>query len=141
MKIQIKKLTDTAKVPAYAHEGDVGIDIFSDETVTIMPGQREQIKSGVAIQFEPGYAALVWDKGSIGIGKGLKVMGGVFDAGYRGDYTICLHNLSDQPQTIEQGDKIAQIVFQKVEIADIELVDELSDTARGQGRLGSTGSK
>ncbi len=140
MKLKIKRLHKDAKLPSYAHPGDVGLDIYSLEDKVLKPGERHVFFSGFAMEFPTGYAAIVKDKS--GISKaGLHTMGGVFDAGYRGEYNILLINLSVEPYTVEKGDKIAQIIIYPVEIAEIEETAELSDHARGQGRWGSTGRK
>lgn len=139
MKIRIQLLDEKAKVPTFAHDDDAGMDIYALDNVTIEPGKRAVIHTGIAIELPKGTAALVWDKSGLAIGRGLKVLGGVMDAGYRGEYLICLHNLNDKAETIASGDKVAQILFQKVERPDIEITHKLTDTPRGEGRMGSTG--
>ena len=140
MKIKIKKLKENAKLPNYAHPGDVGMDLYSMETVTVKPGERHFFWHGFALEFPIGYAALIMDKGSISK-AGFCHLGGVYDAGYRGEYNTLLINLSDQPYTFEKGDKVAQLVITPVEIVDLEETDTLSESARGEGRFGSTGKK
>jgi dUTP pyrophosphatase len=138
MKVKIKKLQEDAKLPSYAHPGDVGLDLYSREDTVIEPGKHYLFDIGVAIEFETGYAAIVKDKG--GVSKsGVHSMGGVFDAGYRGTYIIHLVNLGHEPYEVKKGQKIAQLIIFPVAIADIQEVDELSDSARGEGRFGSTG--
>lgn len=90
------------------------------------------------MEIPEGYVALVWDKSSIG-GKGIKTLGGVLDAGYRGEIFITVHNLHNESHTFEAGHKLAQVLIQKVELLDVEEVEELSETKRGEGRFGSTG--
>jgi dUTP pyrophosphatase len=140
MKIKIKRLNPEAKIPSYAHAGDVGMDLYSLEEKTVMPGEHARFFTGFAMEFPIGYAAIVKDKSSISK-AGLHTMGGVFDAGFRGEYNVHLVNLSDKPYTIEKGDKIAQIVMLPIEMPDIEESDELSDSTRGTGGFGSTGRK
>ena len=95
---------------------------------------------GFGLEFENGYAAVIKDKS--GISKsGLHTMGGVFDAGYRGEYNTHLVNLSDKPYTIEEGDKVSQLIIYPVAIVDLEEVNELSESDRGEGAFGSTGKK
>ena len=138
--LKIKRLHPDAKLPSYAHPGDVGLDLYSLEEVTIKPGGHHLFMNGFAMEFLNGYAAIVKDKG--GISKsGLHTMGGVFDAGFRGEYNVHLVNLSDKPYTFEKGDKVAQLVILPVEIAKIKVVDKLSDSSRGTGQFGSTGRK
>lgn len=140
MRIKVKKLKEGAKLPTYHHPGDVGMDMYAMETVTIPPGGHGRFWHGFALEFPIGYGAFVKDKGSMSK-AGLHVTGGIYDAGYRGEYNTHLVNLSDKPYTVEAGDKVAQLVILPVEIAELEEVRELSDSARGEGRFGSTGKK
>lgn len=140
MKIKIKKLKENAKLPKYAHPGDVGMDLFSLETITIPPMGHYRFWHGFAMEFSTGYAAIVKDKSSISK-EGLHSMGGVFDAGYRGEYNTHLVNLSDKSYTIEEGDKVSQLIIYPVVIAELEETDTLSDSSRGDGKFGSTGKK
>jgi dUTP pyrophosphatase len=96
--------------------------------------------NGFALEFTESYAAIVKDKGSISK-VGLHTMGGVFDAGYRGEYNVHLVNLSQESYKFEKGDKIAQLVILPVAIAELEEVEALADSSRGEGRFGSTGKK
>ncbi len=139
MKIKIKKLHAESKVPFYATEGDAGLDLFSDENLVLKPGERQGIKTGISIELPLGYVGLVWDKSGISFKSGIKVMGGVMDAGYRGEYMVCLANLSEEDFHIEKGKKIAQLLIQKVEHPEIEEASELSETERGEGGFGHTG--
>ena len=140
MQLQIKKLHPDAKLPAFAHDTDAGMDLFTIDNFIIEPGEFKQAKTGIAIVFPKGYAALTWDKGGVSHVRKIKTMGGVFDADYRGDYTIGLINLGTEAQEFKAGDKIAQLLIQKVEHPEIVEVNELDETARGQGRYGSTGT-
>ena len=139
MKVKIKKLNAEAKLPAYAHEGDVGLDLFSLENYELNPGERKIFFLGFAMEFPTGYAAIVKDKGSLPKNGGIHTMGGVYDAGYRGEYNVNLINLGQEPYKISKGDKIAQLIIMPVTIAELEEVDKLSDSDRGSGRFGSTG--
>ena len=142
MKIKIKRLHPDAKIPTYAHPGDVGMDVYALDEYTLQPGERKIFNLGFAMEFETGYAAIVKDKGGPPVKFGLHTMGGVFDAGYRGEYNILLINLGQEAHKIEKGDKIAQIIIYPVMIAELEeTTEELSDSSRGQGRWGSTGIK
>jgi len=140
LTIKIKRLHPEAKLPSYAHPGDVGLDLYSLEQVTIKPGEHHRFYNGFALEFPNGYGGIVKDKGSIAK-AGLHTMGGVFDAGFRGEYNVHLVNLGTEPYTVEKGDKVAQLVLFPVEIAKIEEVQELSDSSRGTGQFGSTGKK
>lgn len=139
MKLRIKKLKTEAVIPHYAHPGDVGLDLFSLEDYDLKPGERHVFDLGFALEFETGYAAIVKDKSGLPKKAGLHTMGGVFDAGYRGEYNVQLINLGQETYQIKAGDKLAQLVIFPVVIADLEETDELSDSERGDGRFGSTG--
>ena len=140
MKIKIKKLNENMKMPRYHHPGDVGMDMFAIESVVILPGGHQRIDHGFALEFPIGFAAIVKDKGSFAK-AGIHTMGGVFDAGFRGEYNTHLVNLSDKPFTVEKGDKVSQLVIYPVEIVELEETDILSESARGVGQFGSTGKK
>ncbi|MFM2357596.1 MAG: hypothetical protein RJA61_333 [Candidatus Parcubacteria bacterium] len=139
MKLKIKKLHKDAVMPKYAHEGDAGMDLFSVEEVVISPEERVQIKTGLAFEVPPGYAGLIWDKSGLSHKHGLKTLGGVFDAGYRGELLVGVINLSKEKYILEKGHKVAQMVIQKIEHPLIVEVTELSETKRGKGGFGSTG--
>lgn len=141
MKIKIKKLTEDAIVPKYAHDSDAGMDLYSNEDITINPGQRVLIKTGISIEFENGYAALIWDRSGLAINKGITKIAGVIDPGYRGEWKVALINLGDEAVSINKGERISQVLFQKVERAEIEICDELSCSSRGDGAFGSTGTR
>jgi dUTP pyrophosphatase len=139
MKLQFKQLHPDAKLPSYGHSTDAGMDLYTLEEIVFQPGEQKIIPTGLAMNLPVGYAALVWDKGSTAFNKGLKSLGGVFDAGYIGEIKISLINLSHTIQIIEKGAKCAQLVVQKVEYCDIEFTDTLIDSSRGEGGFGSTG--
>lgn len=138
MHIKIKKLHPDAKIPSYAHPGDIGLDLYCIKGGTVEPGEKMLFLCGFAMEFDEGYGAIVKDKGSISM-VGLHVVGGVYDAGYRGEYNVALVNLSKEPYTFKDGQKVAQLIILPVEIAQIQEVDSLSDSARGDGKWGSTG--
>lgn len=140
MKIKIKKLKEGAKLPKYHHPGDVGMDMYAMETVTIKPMEHYRFFHGFALEFPEGNAGIVMDKSSISK-AGLIHMGGVFDAGYRGEYNTHLVNLGSEPYTVEEGDKVSQLVIVPVVIGELEETDNLSESARGEGAFGSTGRK
>lgn len=139
MLIKFQKILDEAVIPHYAHPGDAGMDIFSAEETVIKAGERKSVRTGVKMELPEGLVALVWDKSGLALKNGIKTMAGVIDAGYRGEIGIVLANLSDKDYKIEKGQKIAQMLIQKVERAEIEEARELSETKRGDGGFGSTG--
>jgi dUTP pyrophosphatase len=140
MKIKIRKLKENAKLPRYMHPGDVGMDLYSMETYTLAPGEHRFFYHGFATEFDEGFAAIIKDKSSISK-AGLHTMGGVFDAGYRGEYNTHLVNLGSEPYTVEEGDKVSQLIIYPIVIAELEETDNLNDSSRGQGAFGSTGRK
>ena len=141
MQLKVKKLKEGAKLPTKGHPGDAAIDFYNLEAVTFPPGQQVRVHTGVSIEIPDGHVGLLWDKSRLSFNLGLKVMGGVIDAGYRGEIIMNLLNTGKEEVIIEQGHKVAQMIIQKFEDCDIVEVAELSDTARGEGREGSTGHK
>lgn len=139
MQIQFKKLQPHATIPKFAHHNDAGADLFCLDDVTIPAGQQSTIATGIAQQLPDGFVALVWDKSGISAKRRLKVMGGVLDAGYRGEIVVTLANLGDEDQSFKSGEKIAQMLFQKVYQPEIIEVETLDDSTRGSGKFGSTG--
>jgi dUTP pyrophosphatase len=139
MKLEVKKLNPEAKLPTRAHTDDAGLDLYSIEECVLAPQERRAVKTGIAIAIPSGYAGLIWDKSGLAAKVGLKTMGGVIDAAYRGEILVIVANLSDTPYTIEKGAKIAQLLIQKVELPEVCEVSELNDTIRGEGGFGSTG--
>ena len=139
MQLKIKKLHEDAKLPSFAHATDAGMDLFTVESFTLEPGGRISAPTGIALAVPEGYVALIWDKSGVAHKRGIKSLGGVIDAGYRGEIFAGLTNIGTEPQSFEQGDKIAQIIIQKIERPELIEVTELDETARGEGRFGSTG--
>lgn len=139
MQVKIKRLKPDAKLPTYAHPGDVGMDLYSLEDYNLAPGERKIFYVGFALEFATGYAAIVKDKSSLPKNGGLHTMGGVFDAGFRGEYNVQLINLGQEPYQIEKGHKIAQLIIYPVAIAELQEVGDLASAARGLGSFGSTG--
>jgi len=91
------------------------------------------------VEIPAGYVGLIWDKSGVSVKRGLKILGGVIDAGYRGELVITLHNLGNEDQFFNAGDKVTQMLIQKIELPEIEEVSALSKTKRGDGGFGSTG--
>lgn len=141
MNLHIKKVHTNAKIPTFAHTTDAGMDFYTLESLTVAPMARAQVATGIAIQIPDGYVGLMWDKSGLSHKKGLKTLGGVIDAGYRGEVFIGVINLSEEPITFEAGDKVAQLLIQKVEHPEIVEVVELTEADRGMGAFGSTGAK
>jgi dUTP pyrophosphatase len=113
--------------------------LFAIESVAIIPNQRVQVGTGIAMEIPEGYVGLVWDKSGLSHKFGLKVLGGVIDSGYRGEVKVGIINLSTEKYFLEKGHKVAQMLIQKVEKTEIVEVAELTDSERGEGGFGSTG--
>lgn len=141
MELKWKKLVDEAKGPSKGHPGDAGIDFFALEKVVFAPLSQARVRTGIALEIPEGCVGLVWDKSGISFNQGLKIMGGVIDAGFRGEFVASLYNTSNTEQVIEAGQKFTQMIIQKFEDCDLIEVAELSETIRGAGREGSTGQK
>jgi dUTP pyrophosphatase len=141
MELKVKKLREDAKLPTHGHPGDAGMDFYAIEDVVFGVGKQERVHTGVAIEIPEGCVGLIWDKSSVSFNMGLKIMGGVIDAGFRGELVMSLFNTSDKEIVLEKGHKIAQMIIQKFEHCDILEVEEVSETVRGGGREGSTGQK
>lgn len=139
MKIEIRRLSTSATLPSYAHASDAGMDIYCSREVELAPGEQTMIPTGIALQVPDGYVALVWDKSGIAAKRSIKTMGGVIDAGYRGEVMIIAKNVGSEAQIFSVGDKVAQILIQKVEQPRIVEVAELGDSDRGEKGFGSTG--
>lgn len=116
------------------------MDLFADEEITLSPGERVQIHTGIALAIPDGFVGLVWDKSGLSHKYGLKTLGGVIDAGYRGEILVGMVNLGDTAHTFQIGDKIAQMLIQKIEHPNIEEVSVLDETIRGEKGFGSTGT-
>ncbi|PIW97244.1 dUTP diphosphatase [Candidatus Kaiserbacteria bacterium CG_4_8_14_3_um_filter_38_9] len=139
MKLLIKKINPLAITPQYAHHTDAAMDLYTTKRVTLLPGEHISVPTGIAVQIPDGYVGLIWDKSGLSHKAGLKTLGGVIDAGYRGEILVGILNTSDKTYIFEVGQKIAQMLIQKVEYPEIVEVAELDNTERGDGAFGSTG--
>jgi len=141
MIVKIKKISEDAKMPCYAHEGDSGMDLYSTEDVTLKSLERKAIETGIKIELPSGYEAQVRPKSGLALNHGISVLNtpGTIDSGYRGEIKVIAVNLSSEEYKIEKGKKIAQIVFCKVEKVVLEESTELNETKRNEGGFGSTG--
>lgn len=139
IEIRVKRLKEGARLPRKAHPGDLGYDLFSNETVTLLPGAIAPVPTGISVELPPGWGALVKDRSSMAL-KGITTRAGVIDGGYRGEILVVLKNEGTTPYGIARGDKIAQLVpHPGTEWTVTEIVD-LSQTARGMGGFGSSES-
>lgn len=130
------------EAPSYAHPGDAGADLRAREDVVLQPGERRLVPTGVAIALPEGFVALIHPRSGLATRHGLTIVNapGTVDAGYRGEIAVTLLNTdASQPIELHRGDRIAQMVIQRVEYAQFIPVDELSGSVRGTGGFGSTG--
>lgn len=139
MLIEFKKLRPGAKAPAKTHQEDAGFDLFSAEDVLLKSGERFAVPIGIAMAIPDGFVGLVWDKGGRAFKDGLKTMAGVVDSCYRGEVLVVVFNTGKEDVSLKKGEKIAQMLIQRVENADFKEIDDLDSTNRGDGRFGSTG--
>ena len=142
-KILIKRLDPTVPLPSYAKAGDAGADLTTRIDFTINPGERMLVPTGISIALPNGYVALVHPRSGLAIKHGISMVNtpGTVDAGYRGELQVILinHDLTE-PVSFKKGDRIAQLVIQKVERADFVEVSDLPGSDRAAGGFGSTGS-
>lgn len=140
MELKVKKLVPEAKLPDYIHADDAAMNLYTIDSYTLAPGERRIFKTGIAVAIPVGYAGLIWDRSGLANKSGLKRLGGVVDAGYRGDIGVGLINLSKEPVEILKGDKVAQMIIQKIEQPKMVESEVLPESAtRGEGGFGSTG--
>ena len=138
----VVRLDPDLPLPAYAHPGDAGADLVTAVDVTLQPGERALVPTGIAMAVPEGYVALVHPRSGLAARHGLSIVNtpGTIDAGYRGEVSVLLVNLDPaEPIELRRGDRVAQLVFQRVELAAFAEVEVLPDTARGVGGYGSTG--
>ena len=138
--VHVKLLNEEATVPTKAHRSDAGYDLYASEDAFIVGRQRTTIKTGVSFDMSDGMAGLIWPRSGLSVKKGLDVLAGVVDSGYRGEVMVCLYNTSDEDVEINRGDRIAQIIFQEVPVISLLLREELETSQRGSNGFGSTGT-
>jgi len=142
VQISLLRLDPELPAPSYAHPGDAGADIHAAVEVTLQPGERALVPTGIALALPEGFVALVHPRSGLAARHGISIVNapGTIDAGYRGEVRVCLVNTDTrEPFTVRRGDRIAQLVIQRFETdAFVEVVD-LPDSARGDGGYGSTG--
>jgi dUTP pyrophosphatase len=140
--LPIKRLDPTVELPSYAYDGDAGLDLRSNEDVTLAPFERRLVGTGLAIAIPEGYAGFVQPRSGLALREGLSMANtpGLIDAHYRGELKVCAINLDPSKSIhIERGERIAQLVIQQVPVVSLLEVDELDETDRGAGGFGSSG--
>ena len=144
MQLPIKRLDSGLPLPTYAHDGDAGLDLLSAIDCSIAPGARMLVPTGVAVAIPEGFAGFVQPRSGRALRDGLSFANspGLIDAHYRGEIKVIAVNLdTETPIQIARGDKIAQLVIERIERVELAEVDDLGDTARGEGGFGSTGHR
>lgn len=145
LSIRTKLLRENAAMPTYGTAAAAGADLHAclDAPVTIAPGQTVLIPIGIAMEIPAGYAGLVYARSGLSVKRDLAPANkvGVIDADYRGEIFVPLHNHGNEPQTVEHGERIAQMIITACPAAEFTPCEELSDTVRGEGGFGSTGTK
>ncbi len=141
MELAVRLLHPRAQLPRRAHGGDAGADLFSVEEVTIPAGERRDVGTGLAVAIPPGCAGFVQPRSGLAFKHGIMVVNspGLIDAGYRGEVRVSLYNSGREPFVVGMGERIAQLVVQRVEEPAFVAVEELPETARGEGGFGSSG--
>tara|TARA_R110000824_G_scaffold6161_3_gene28293 strand:- start:241 stop:684 length:444 start_codon:yes stop_codon:yes gene_type:complete len=146
MKLKVRKLHPEAKLPEKNNESDSGFDLFilkdedfSGEVFVLDAGKRKIFSTGVALELPAGYGMLIKDRSSVAVKHGVHALAGVIDNGYRGEVKICLTNLSDKSHVFSKGQKVAQGVLHYVPACEVEEIEELSETERGDKGFGSSG--
>ena len=143
LEILVTKLDNDAVIPTYAKPGDAGADLYSISELVLAPGERALVRTGISIALPYGYVGLVHPRSGLGLKNGISVVNtpGTIDAGYRGEIGVVLinHDLHESFQ-VKKGDRIAQLVIQKVENAQFKLVNQLPESERSTGGYGSTGA-
>ena len=140
--LPIKRLDPTVELPSYAYDGDAGLDLRSNEDVTLAPFERRLVGTGLAVAIPEGYAGFVQPRSGLALREGLSMANtpGLIDAHYRGEHKVCAINLDPSKSIhIERGERIAQLVIQQVPVVSLLEGDELDETDRGTGGFGSSG--
>lgn len=141
-EVRIRKLTPEAKIPTYGSEFSAGADLYSaEECFVIAPGETRLVHTGLSFEIPEGFGGFIYARSGLATKKGLAPANkvGVIDADYRGEVMVSLHNHSAEPQTVEAGERIAQLVIAPFLKAEFTVAETLSDTERGEGGFGSTG--
>ena len=142
MRIEVTRLDRDLPLPSYARSGDAGLDLLAAEDVELKPGERAAVATGIAVAIPEGFAGFVHPRSGRALKEGLTVANapGTIDSGYRGEVKVILVNLDlHEPVYVTRGEKVAQLVIQPVETAELVEVDGLPSSERGEGGFGSSG--
>lgn len=142
VRIEVVRSDPAVALPAYARQGDAGLDLAAAATVTLEPGGRELVPTGLRVAIPDGYVGLVLPRSGLALRSGVTVLNapGLIDSGYRGEIGVLLVNHGAEPVTVQRGERIAQLVIQPVARAELVEVRELPGSRRGEGGFGSTGA-
>jgi dUTP pyrophosphatase len=142
IRLAVRRLDADLPLPRYAREGDAGLDLYAAESVTLAPGARVGVRTGIALAIPEGFAGFVLPRSGLALRSGLTILNapGLVDAGYRGELQVLLVNHGGGAVTVQRGDRVAQLVVQRVEHARLVEVDTLPASERGPGGFGSTGA-
>lgn len=137
--VMVKRLREDAVLPRYAHEGDAAMDLCALDGCVVKSGERKLVATGISMELPEGYFASIRGKSGLAYKKGILILGGVIEHGYRGDYGVIVLNTGGEDFVVEAGDKIAQVVIAPVATAEVVEVEELGESVRGEDGFGSTG--
>ena len=142
ISLLVRRLDASVPLPAYAREGDAGLDLAAAHDVVLEPHGRALVATGLAVAIPAGFAGLVLPRSGLARAQGVTVLNspGLVDSGYRGELKVLLVNHGAQPVTLRRGERVAQLVIQRVERAELVEVSELPPSERGAGGFGSTGA-
>jgi len=143
VNLRVRRLDERAVLPTRAHDGDAGLDLYALEGASLEPGERSSIRTGIAVEIPDGHAGLVLPRSGLALRHGIALVNapGLIDPGYRGELCVLLLNTDrSQPFQFSAGDRIAQLLVVRAEVASAVEVEELSASARGDGGFGSSGA-
>ncbi len=138
MILKVRRVQESAKIPRYSHRGDAGLDLFSSIDCILGGSEVKSIPTGIQVAISEGFVGLIWDKSGLSL-QGVHRLAGVIDSGYRGEVKVVMVNLTREPFSINKGMKIAQLLIQPVSEVEVQEVETLEDTDRGENGFGSTG--
>jgi dUTP pyrophosphatase len=141
IELQIQRTDKEVPLPEYAHEGDAAFDLRSIEETSIPPGDKHIIQTGLKMVIPLGYFGNIRDRSGLAAKQAAHVLAGVVDSGYRGTVGVVMINLGKEPIEIKKGDRVAQMLIQKIETPTIVETKDLDNTTRGEGGFGSTGKQ
>lgn len=136
----VVKVAGSGALPGYASEGAAGADLCVSESALISPGERAAISTGLHLEIPPGHVGLIWPRSGLAVSYGVDTLAGVIDSDYRGELRIVLINLGEEPLILQPGDRVAQLLIQRVERAEFARSESLTESDRGPGGFGSTGT-